>query len=517
MSSSQFPDGTHEVGQKTDFVIDYSICTLVSRPSLYAQMVQSFQRNGFTADRCEFLYIDNSGGNAGDGYTGLNRLLGQAKGRHVVLCHQDIIARDGIDQLDTCLAALTETQPDWAVAGNAGLDHKRQRFMRITDRNRLDFRSPGLPAAVETLDENFLVVRAETSVRFSRDLEGFHLYGTDLALQAAVGGHSVWVIDYHVEHLAKGTFDRSFPDCAEAFEAKYLRAFKPRALRTTATKVGVGKRDLESRLRRHKHRLELEGKKPLGWLRPIAKWLEHRPYDLHERRYGPNYTLDGVSYRIPEHSPYLARKSLKKGRYEAPERRAVQQFLPRDCPVIELGGSFGIVSNTIRQTMDDTQPLVVVEAIPELAEICRANIRDAGRPTHLVSAALAYGADVISFEITGGIHTSHLASQALGQGSDQTARQVDVPATTLAKLRQQHAITGRYALVCDIEGAEFDLLQNEAAQLSDCDTIIMELHPPAYIDRNSSVTAMLDMLSQAGFEILDVSETVIVARNRTAA
>lgn len=510
-SEHHFPNDAREAGLLPEPLIDYSICCLVSRPDLYRQMVDSFREKGFGADRCEFLFIDNTVQNRGDGYTGLNRLLSLARGRYVLLCHQDIIAQDSIDQLDNCLTVLTEIAPDWAVAGNAGFSRSRKRFVRLTDRYRFDFRSENLPGRVASLDENFLLVRSETAVRFSNDLSGFHLYGTDLILQAETAGYSAWVIDFHVEHLGVGAVDRSFIQCIDEFEKKYKHAFAPRSIRTPSTKVGVVKRDLETRFRRRKLKLALIGKQSLQFLRPLADWLEHLPADFREWRHGPNFSIDNTTYRIPAGSPYMARKALRRGDYEAPERRAVQKYLPTDCPVIELGGSYGIVSNTIRQRMGNDQPLIVVEAIPELTEICRANIRSNNRPTEIVSAALAYSGDTVSFLISDGVHTSKLSPSVPTTNEAEPGRTLQVPATTLAKLREAHNIVGSFALVCDIEGAEFDLLQNEAEILRDCRAIIMEIHPAAFMNRGQSVTAFIALLDNAGFEIVSRDESVIVA------
>ena len=100
--------------------IYYSFCSLVTDPAQYRAMVQSFVAAGFEAGLCEYLQADNSAGGSADGYTGLNQLITKAKGRYVVLLHQDVIAFDSKDHLDQILANLTQADPNWAVAGNAG-------------------------------------------------------------------------------------------------------------------------------------------------------------------------------------------------------------------------------------------------------------------------------------------------------------------------------------------------------------------------------------------------------------
>ena len=54
-------------------------------------MVESFRTAGFTAGDTEFLYVDNSDQNALDAFAAYNLFLRVAKGRYIILCHQDII------------------------------------------------------------------------------------------------------------------------------------------------------------------------------------------------------------------------------------------------------------------------------------------------------------------------------------------------------------------------------------------------------------------------------------------
>ena len=53
-----------------------------------------------------------------------------------------------------------------------------------------------LPAKVHTVDENFIVVRRATNLSLSHDLDGFHLYGTDLCVIADILGGNCYVIDF---------------------------------------------------------------------------------------------------------------------------------------------------------------------------------------------------------------------------------------------------------------------------------------------------------------------------------
>ncbi|MBL8577188.1 MAG: hypothetical protein JNK47_08175 [Mesorhizobium sp.] len=212
----------------------YSIGTLVTDWGLYEKMRESMRQHGF-GDDCEFLTIDNSASNQADAYSGLNRILNEARGRRIILCHQDIeLVDDGREQFELCLAHLDRIDPAWAVAGNAGGSGFRQRHVHITDTFGV-FRSPGLPARVFSLDENFLVLKPEARLSFSRDLTGFHMYGPDICMIADVLGWSAYVIPFHLLHSGEAKTGKPFADARAAFIAKWRRALRHRPMQTTVT------------------------------------------------------------------------------------------------------------------------------------------------------------------------------------------------------------------------------------------------------------------------------------------
>ncbi len=505
-----FPDFARNLTATAPNGPAYSFCTLVSRPAQYAQMLASFRAAGFTAADCEFLYLDNSTTNQGDGYQGLNRLIAAARGRYIVLCHQDLLAIDPRARLDECLTQLGTHAPDWAVVGNSGHDDRGRKRQRLTDRYGYDMTAGPLPARVDSLDENFLLLRRDAALGFSHDLSGFHLYGTDLCLQADLRGRSAWVVDFHMEHLGQGRVDASFAACMTGFGQKYRRALRPRSVITPSVRLTVGRFDPAAWLRTYKLRNTVDGKRPFAAVRALRLWLKALPYDLRERLNGPRFTVDGTVFTIPPHAPLAARKALRRGSYELPERNMIAKWLPRDLPVVELGGSYGIVSHSIRRHIAPTAQLVIVEANPVLLPTCTANVALAGAPatTRVIGAALAYGAETVRFFVTDGIHTSHLPTGI----NTAAGREIEVPATSLARLIADTGITGDFSLVCDIEGAEYDLLLHDTAILVRCAMIVMEIHPDTFIDRGSSVTAFRQMLSAAGFAIVDHHAQVIVAR-----
>lgn len=213
-------------GKKADPV--FTIGTLVTNWTQYKGMRTNFAAHGFDSSNTEFVEFDNTQGNAWDGYSGFADLLDRAVGRYVILCHQDILLLDdGASDLLAKLTDLDATAPDWAVAGNAGARPNGKLAVRITDPWGEDVGKGGVyPARVVSLDENFLIVRAASGVRPSSALRGFHLYGTDICMQAEHAGMSAWVVDFHLRHLSRGVVDSGYLAAQAALETHWGQLLK---------------------------------------------------------------------------------------------------------------------------------------------------------------------------------------------------------------------------------------------------------------------------------------------------
>jgi len=224
----------------------FSVCSIVNNLNQYQEMLSSFRDHGFSETNSEFFYIDNSQANKYDCFHGLNKLMKRCTGRYLILCHQDIILlEDGASELIECLEGLDKKSPNWAVAGNAGVDENLKTHLLISDGHGKGRAEGFLPAVVSSLDENFLVLRRDALLGFSRDLSGFHMYGTDICVQAALRGYSAHAINFHLHHLGLGSYSQAFFTCADEFEQKYSHAFKRRKIKTSCTKVLVGATRLE--------------------------------------------------------------------------------------------------------------------------------------------------------------------------------------------------------------------------------------------------------------------------------
>lgn len=224
---------------------------------------------------------------------------------------------------------------------------------------------------------------------------------------------------------------------------------------------------------------------------------------------GARYELDGCSFALPPWADDIKR-NIRRGNYEGPERKLVAKWLEGSRTVIELGGSFGIVSGIVGARLNVDTRHIVVEANPVLIDYCRTNAgaaRPAGAPVTVVGAAIAYeGGGDVEF-----LQSDAFLGSRLGKPGD--AGTIKVPATTLRAVLDDHAV-GDFDLVCDIEAAEFDMLRQDADALSRCSLAIIEVHPDAYAEKGASEMDFLALLGEAGFDVVDREANVVAARNR---
>jgi len=236
----EFPVFAKSILPSNDSACRYSICTLVTNPSEYTEMVESFVKAGFQPEFCEFLYCDNSRANQLDAFGAYNEFLNSARGKYIILCHQDILLKyDGIDKLEECIRDLDSKNPEWALMGNAGGMANGQCALRISHPDNQQ-NTGKFPEQVESLDENFILVKSSVNLCLSHDLKGFHFYGTDICQVARFLGLTAWVIDFHLFHKSEGNYDMHFIEGFRAISRKYGDATRRDYIQTTCAMIPVG-------------------------------------------------------------------------------------------------------------------------------------------------------------------------------------------------------------------------------------------------------------------------------------
>jgi hypothetical protein len=134
--------------------------------------------------------------------TAYNDALDRSSNDLHIFCHQDVYLPEGwLKDLQKALDYLAIHDPNWGVLGCSGItvDHDHWRYLY----------SSGLgvsgapfehPRPVQTLDEIVLILRKSSGLRFDEQLPHFHLYGTDICLQAQQRGMTSYAISAFCIH-----------------------------------------------------------------------------------------------------------------------------------------------------------------------------------------------------------------------------------------------------------------------------------------------------------------------------
>lgn len=486
------------------YEVEFSFCSLVTKPQQFREMVSSFRRAGFDESNSEYLYIDNTNGNSDSAYSGLNRLARFARGEYLIFCHQDVVAIDGPDALRTAISDLTERDPLWSIAANAGCNEDNCYFY-LNDPNFVSVGSVRRPSVkVMSVDENFIVLKREAQIGFSVDLEGFHLYGTDLVTQARLRGRTAYVVDFRVEHLSSGKLDSGFYDACIKLEDKYAKAFNNQRVTTTCTSLDLGTTTGPGRRRRIRN---LE--RGVGFERISAKALKAI------RGWSSGYTveLDGQRFSYPREVSVSTFRSLRKGNYEQERLELIKKHLPNDLPNIVLGASFGVVCGIARNSLQTDTRQIVVEKDPALIDLCarNASLGKDHTNTLVLNCTISYPeaatkdkAPSLAVEGDEDLIKSRAPSRQLNHAG--------VSASSLGKILQDGSLTGYYSLICNIGGMELDLIDCDRSALSRCRLLILALHPRHYYQRDELVSTLVKKLEAQGFDIVEALGNNIAAK-----
>ena len=183
------------------------------------------------------------------------------------------------------------------------------------------------------------------------------------------------------------------------------------------------------------------------------------------------------------------------GIYESAERRFVSKYLPIDVHVVEFGSSLGVLTCLIRKRLPENLKVVAVEANPNLVPILKNNLAVNGcvNNVFIEAAAVSYqpGCQALFQQ---SVHSTdgRLAPNSLADGS------VAVPAIKLSDILRTYRLDD-FSLVCDIEGAEWEIFENDLSSLEKAKVIIIELHKSA---KGQNSNALLNQILASGQFVL---------------
>lgn len=196
------------------------------------------------SNRHQWILVDNGKNHR---YTSISKLYTDAArdARHDLLffMHQDEYLPDDWEGcLFKALAELDGLDPQWGVLGAVGPIPMATQKARGSKEMRGHWRDPHgyqrlgpLPAEVESLDEQWIGVRASRGLSFDDKLPGFHCYGIDLSLSARDRGMKSYAVDAFVWHKYRDSEGRAIertedsPKIAARKTAEFRAQFKASA------------------------------------------------------------------------------------------------------------------------------------------------------------------------------------------------------------------------------------------------------------------------------------------------
>ena len=227
-------DGSAARATATSYPFVFSVCCLVTRYSEYGALREALKKQGFDDSNCEFLVCDNSAGNRCSAFDATRAFLRQAKGKYVLIIHQDAIPLESAAELLRLVELVEQHDPDWGVIGNCG----RQFGGRASLALEIDGRATrvGEPfVRVAAVDENMMLVRNGTGITVSKHGKGFHIYAFDLCSVAARLGYNTYVVDHLWRHDSAGTIDEGYLAAKQRMEGKMREYHRGQFAPTTST------------------------------------------------------------------------------------------------------------------------------------------------------------------------------------------------------------------------------------------------------------------------------------------
>lgn len=157
-----------------------------------------------------------------------NTALDTATTDLIVFAHQDVYFPAGwFSTLRASVAQLDHHQVPWGVLGSFGASRHVWGGLGTVYTTGLGFHGNPIAEAhpAETLDEIVLVVRRSSGLRFDPELPGFHLYGTDLCMQARARGLGVYAVPGMCVHNTNQllTLPDAYHDAYRFVKRKWVR------------------------------------------------------------------------------------------------------------------------------------------------------------------------------------------------------------------------------------------------------------------------------------------------------
>ncbi len=205
------------------------------------------------------------------------------------------------------------------------------------------------------------------------------------------------------------------------------------------------------------------------WFEKKKRWWAGKIVEIR----GNTVLIDGCQFNL--NSPMIStaiKSHFYFHDYEIEERNALKHFFNPELPVIELGGAIGVIACLTNKSLIHPEKHVVVEANPEILSLLKDNRDRNNCQFTILHGAVAYGTNEVTFSLMEEFWSS--SAQYL------TNRTVKVQTINLKEIVDKFNFD-KFTLICDIEGAEVDMVKFDEKVLRDqVETLMLEVHKHVY-------------------------------------
>jgi FkbM family methyltransferase len=222
--------------------------------------------------------------------------------------------------------------------------------------------------------------------------------------------------------------------------------------------------------------------------------------------FGNRVRIDGLVFSVDSSSIKTSHKSvLFFGLHELDERFLLRRHLPRHLPIVECGGGLGVISCLANRTINNPYMHVVIEANPQMIPLLQKNCNINSCKFKIYNKAIFYENQSIEFSLDPGF---------VGSGIHHDSGEKITVGTTSIKEMANTSGFEKFSLICDIEGSETNLVNNEFDILKDrVDFILIEFHPAIIGVR--AVDDIHSRLEHAGFILVEMKGDNAVFKKTT--
>ncbi len=217
--------------------------------------------------------------------------------------------------------------------------------------------------------------------------------------------------------------------------------------------------------------------------------------------------------------------NMMLGRHEQAELSILRGHFRTASTIVEIGSNIGVVAcHALRDKLEAGGTLICVEPNPEVHSVLQRNLErtlydlrtQPDTDFKMIMAALASPRrqhDEAEFYVRNNLSSglaAHVAKTRRDKGT------ISVPLVSLGEILHANKITGPYSLICDAEGAEIQMIFEDAQALRNCTQMAIELHWPKLTGSSFVPGDLLAELGDLGFTLqAQARDTYYLSRERT--